>query len=313
MTPSETPSVTILVPTYRLGGIECLAQSVRRQVYPHDRLRVILVDALAARRETAVREFWNGHAGDVALWHLEVPGFDWAQSYARAFNEGLGASPDDVIVVWPDYAVAPAYCVADHVQLLQRGGMRCASLGIVQYAWTPLEAMAFGFARLETLDAYRSFVEARPADSPLWTSLFLDDPAELHRANLLLIGPPAGADPRRGRINGPTSFIDVLLKNEAYPRAALVAAGGADEAFDARPDYVDSDLGLRVEKQGYVLVLDKGNEIVVPTPHALLPTLRWSGTAEDAHARFHRRWEAACRSEPIATERGLGSRSAAAP
>lgn len=305
----DTPSVTVLVPTYRLGGIDCLVKSITRQTYPKDRMQVVLVDALADRRWKPVRDYWRDHGlGSVDLYHLEVPDFDWRQSYARSFNTGLREATGEIVIVWPDYTLAPPLCVENHVLLLRRGGMRCASLGIVRYAWTPLEAMAIGFQPVADLGSYRNLVESLPSDSPFWTSLFLDDPEELHRANLLMVGAPAGNDSRLGRLNGPTTFIDAVLKNEAYPRAALLEAGGADEAFDARPDYVDTDLALRVEQQKVVLVLDKGNEVIVPTPHALLPTLGWSGTKEDAHARFHARWEAACRGEPVQPERGLAWR-----
>ena len=66
-------------------------------------------------------------------------------------------------------------------------------------------------------------------------------------------------------------------------RGYLLLIRGCDETYDDTHCAVDLDIDLRLQKAGLVLLLDKGNDLLVPNPRPLMPHgLRWTTSPEEA-------------------------------
>lgn len=294
--------ISVLYPTWRIGGLDCLIASLDRQTLAPTNFEVVIVDALYPYRRDAVAALFNDVPYRVK--HVNVTGNPFPRDAGnRARNDAIRAASGEVCVWWCDYSIADPLSLERHYDQVYLSGFRASSCGHISYGEINLEALHPDFLAalpFRTIDDYVDFVEALPADSPLWTTIFKGEPLEMARAGLIraqcghaqpyeLRGKIVvshsdwiGRDLRREFPNGLLPLYDFYYgKNEATARDLLVEINGWEESFDDGHASDDMDICRRFTLANSVLLNDKGNECIVPNPRPFFPLLRWKRTPKD--------------------------------
>lgn len=283
---TRRPLVSVIVPTYRLGGIDCLKWSLDHQDYPH--LELVLVDALYAQRAKAVQAYFQGakypvtHCPPAQLAGEEPPGFrDMCPRYR---NTGIQRTSGDLLVFWSDFTLALPQMLALHAQTLQSfGGNKAVVCGTHLYGRPRKDLLVEG-SIFEDIDAYEDAIRSFHEDDPRWISIFTIRPEVMFMACCYLADmAPTDLDPKL-RVPHGTSIKPHYAhwKNESLPREAVLEVGGFDEFYNDTHCADDMDFACRLAKAGFKFWLDKGNEVVIPNPRPFSPLLRRARPHEEA-------------------------------
>ncbi len=121
--PAYAPAVTVAIPTYNEARhIEEKLENVYRQVYPRDRLEIIVVDSASTDGTTEKARRWAAAHPDADVKVVEEPQRRGKASYATAGGEGLGPP---IPTCWEEpfgYAVYEALLMGVPVVALPIGG-----------------------------------------------------------------------------------------------------------------------------------------------------------------------------------------------
>ena len=257
---------------------------------------VVIVDALYPYRCHQVRELFRD--APYRVKHVNPTDNPFPRDHGnRARNDAIRNADGEVCVWWCDFSIADPDCLERHyAKITRETKYEVNSLGTIMYGNVHLEALhpdVRAALPWRTIDDYVDFVEALPADSPLWISLFREDPRALGLQKLISIqvgrafpydlngicvqnAPWEERDPRWIHANGPiASWEYYYAKNEATRRSLLMSINGWEESFDDGHTNDDTDIGRRLARSGSGFVLDKGNSVFVPNVRPFFPLMRW--------------------------------------
>ena len=256
--------ISVIAPTYRLGGLDVLASSLKNQSFSD--FEFILVDCLYDFRRENIAKYMS-KAG-VKFRHLKPDPFKFPiDAVASCRNTGLRAAKGELILWWVDYTYAPPDCLEKHYQLFKEKGY--CSMGVHLYWNLPKLHPTF---RLNSETSFEEYVELVRASRQFDVSIFEE---EFTPSTFQSLSRDEGWDvePKFGLSDGPIGGDYFHAKNEAVPRSIHLKVGGFDEDFDGGHCYDDLEMGLRLQKAS-TLWLDKANVVYILNPRHLFAKAR---------------------------------------
>lgn len=234
-----TIDISILLCTYRKGGLNISFQGLLNQTFPKERFELILIDIWHKDRKAAVKKLLGKSGRDKINYIHTYPARTlWpVDSGSMHRNSAIALAEGELCVFFCDYMyVQPSY---------------------LQEYWNVFEA-----SRPATPIGPHRYWQC-PAVIDDWQkkkaglSLFKDEwtPAQLTT-------PWAGgpdADPKMSMPGGSIPGNYFHMKNETARLDALLAVNGCDEAFDGGHCYSDIELGARLERANNGFLNHTGN------------------------------------------------------
>ena len=251
--PPVQPRLSVLLCTYRPGGLDVAFSGLSRQNYTGP-WEVVLIDELhcSADRRAAVRraaERWP--VAD--LRHLANPRSLWPRcSTARAHNEAILRADGDVAIWLADYASVRPDFLAQHAALHMAGGDGLVVNGAFYNAWPP--RVASGLAKGLPMNPFsqhlwglESIFEYPCTPEVAWVLPLqnrTDEGKGWTRGN-------TGQDEASTRfVDGSVHWEYYFMKHDSVSLRLLRELGGNDESFDGLHARHDSELGLRLAAAG---------------------------------------------------------------
>lgn len=281
------PYISVIVPTMRVGGLDYLLNSLRKQTFTD--FELVLVDAFQERRKALVHK----EAGDRFLSVLHVgltPNPFPVCSFCAYSNAGIAASSGDVLLFMVDYSRLPPDLLAKHARFHKadptgRGGL----MGPHRYIGIDVNPE---FPRYQTneIDRYAADVAAGNLDRFMWSiGRGLDQPGEPHNADGGAVV-PWDADPKLRLAPGKLGPEFFHAKNESVHRSRVIEIDGWDQDLDGAHLYQDSDFADRLTKKaGVQWLLDPSAVVDIVNPRHVFPFARRTRPHEDNKAIWERK------------------------
>lgn len=249
--------ISVVVPTWRLGGLDVVTAALAAQRDVH--FELIVVDALHRWRAPLVRERLESLRYPVVHVGVDQSLFPIACPY-RARNTGIRRAKGDRVVFLCDHASPPPDFLRQHAALgpdvagvscchaytLPEGAWKLPSIQWNEYehAWSVVVegARSAGLCWSVLREGWQSFDGVRSARCPICEN---------------------------GTV--PPDRMEVPYKADSVPRAWLESTNGFDEAMDGN-DFGDVELTARLCAAGLRFEI-VGGEVLVPDPHPLMHRL----------------------------------------
>jgi hypothetical protein len=272
--------ISVIVPSYRIGGIDVLCDSLACQSFAD--FELIVTDAIHARRRSVVAEHAKCHPFPIK--HIAPGGGPELSNYCRSINDAIVHAAGELVVIQTDYTWMPPDCLETHWNAYAASDKRtCFVLDNHCTALPPLHPEFHGYgpdmelcyesnAEVEAqinagADAYAADLAAGKLDRFMW-SIFAEPPTN-ETAMALRV---TRSDVKQGRPE--IDYRHCSLKNESIPTEAFLAVNGLDERFDGSHLYQDQEFALRVERAGFRWSTTPGGAALIVNPRTRLSSKR---------------------------------------
>lgn len=239
--------ISVIVPAWRLGGLDVTMEALTRQMLPNSKYEVILVDALYEwRKGTVMRQLACCYEG----MNVEYVPCDDAvfplSSHSRFRNTAIRRAKGKRLVFLCEYACPPPEFLQAHVDLARD------AIGVSPWVRTQLEPRIVAYKHdpefVEAPKVWDIIEMAQTSDKFHWsifrgTSNPLRDCIEHEKLNG--IKPPRYPDTP----NLPDDYVS-HWKSESVDASLVQLINGWDETFDGSGDYADTDFTLRLKWAG---------------------------------------------------------------
>jgi len=271
------PFISILLMTYRLGGIDVIAQTLKRQTFQDYEL--VLVDCLYSLRHKRVRDYLESQIGNKFVLVEPSPNTFIADSincWMACRNTALRNATGENLLSWVDYCNAPSDCLEKHRDAIVAHGN---SMGPHIYCKMP--APDADFPSKLTIEQYSKYVrskDARKYDVSIFPSIEFNSAILLNNQIEIDFGPYTqrppeglveedpnwiGIDAKRTLPRGCITWDYYHAKNEAVPKRYQDAAGEYPPDMDGGAGYADMYMGERIQKLMGCLWFEPGNPVYV--------------------------------------------------
>jgi hypothetical protein len=272
--------VSVLVPTYRPGGIDVLLEGLAVQRFTD--FELLLADELYARRNPIVSHKFGNYSFPVK--HIAPTGGPRLSNYCQSINNAITHAAGEIVVIQTDYTWMPPDCLAIHWRAYEQSDRRsCFMLDNHCTELPPLHPEFRGYGpdlelftedRREAIereinegaDAYaRDLVDGK-LDRFMW-SIFAESPTQATVDAL----PVTRSHTKGGQALDPNW---ASLKNEGIPIEAFLAVNGIDENLDGSHLYQDQSFAWCVARAGYRWTTAPGGEAYIVNPRTKLSCKR---------------------------------------
>lgn len=273
--------ITVIVPSYRIGGFDILCDSLAQQT--HQARELVIIDAIHERRALQVAEKLASYPFPIR--HVKPSGGPRLSNYSQSINDGIAQASGELIVIQCDFAWIPPDCLAEHWRAYQGSDKRTCFLRDNHCtALPPLhpEFRSYGpdmeqftegrRAEIERqinegADRYAEDLAAGKLDRFMW-SIF----AEPLTNEAVMAFPITRSDVKQGRPQ--IDYRHCSLKNEGIPLEAFLAVNGLDEDFDGSHLYQDQEFAWRIERAGFRWATTPGADAYIVNPRTKLSAKR---------------------------------------
>ena len=236
------PYLSVVCPTFRIGGIDVLFDGLQRQHFKD--FELVLSDCLYKSRAKEVEEDARKFPG-IRFKHVEPePNIFPVSAFAACSNTALRHAHGEVVVFITDYTWLPSNCLEAHAEFHKQMGVNHALLLPHWYVLPPKHNMP-QYDNLE-LEAYIADLESGKLDAlkvSLWNNA--QDYANLPEDT------QNGYDRKCTELyESTTDEMAFHGKNESMKISAVLDVGGWNEAFDGSHPYQDSELAARLAYDG---------------------------------------------------------------
>ena len=276
------PKISILIPTYRVGGFDVLAQTLARQTERD--FEVVIVDHFRSQRLDAVDRF---RRLGIRCNHIEpnpCPHPFPIYSGANTFNTGFLACRGKIVVIGCDYFVADADWLAN----LTRGlGRFEARVGECTY-----------------LEPNRDDLDKLVIDPRTWRGSFWSV-GRTFRAKPVPESAPyyhVGRFPGLKDGDPLPDQMSYVSKNMAIHRRHVLAVRGMDESYDGGHGQTDIEMGIRLRLAGVSFVFAEAPAAVVRM-HEHHVQMQPARTDADITETYLARWDSSTAYYSIYPER----------
>lgn len=233
--PEPVLPLTVILPTWRLGGLDVTLSALAKQVETPScamdecEFEVVIVDALYRWRAGEIRRQCEKFVFPVT--HVDVDDSIFPVScHSRFRNTAIRRAKGKRVIFLSDYAVPPPDFIAKHAALPDD------TIGLAPWARTTLNTDAIVCAlNLSVFD-----VMARASQGAyLWSTL---------KSNVDPFGPVIARFPTNPQANVELGTQEYLAhyKADSVPLELCRRINGWDESFDGRGDCADVDFSLRL-------------------------------------------------------------------
>ena len=230
-----TPSLSIVLATCRLGGLDITWKMLEHQT--HRDIEFILVDFFYYERRDLLRQLWP-QTGLPPERFVHIPPrsgcWEFNPSSGDAYNTGIALARGELVALLGDYQYQYPTWAQDHLAYYLLHGGRETLAG---------DFGAFAYAG-------ERFDVAHPENHlfTVFDSPFAVDPGRMvSQVYAAVRGPFLD---KHGYLP-PAAFN--ATQNESVTLAALYDVNGLDEVYDGRRGFQDQDLGYRLDRAGYRL------------------------------------------------------------
>ena len=264
--------ISVLLCTYRFGGISISLEGLARQTFPRNDFEVILCDRWYEERKDAVKELNEQY--EVPLIHVKPIRQQFPlSSGSMQRNSAICEASGELLIFLCDYALCQPDWLQRHWNCYDPERMT-TGMGPHRYRVHP--------------------PELKENWEKEYISIFKEELTPDKIMNLPI--QPAGQDPKLERGGGPIGGDYFHMKNEAFMTSTALAINGCDEGFDNQGGhaYSDMDYGQRINNAGGTFLLDPSNIIEIIQIRDIYPLLqRNRDTGEDYNYYIGRKgqWE----------------------
>jgi glycosyltransferase involved in cell wall biosynthesis len=268
------PFLSVIVPTYRAGGVDVLLDALAAQT--HTDFELVLVDVLKRHRAAKVAEEARDRFLRVVHVEPRTNPFPVA-SYCACANAGLAAASGEVALFLTDYSRPPPRLLALHAAF-HRADASVGRAGLMSpHRYVALEIAAKFNLRYAAsdLERYQRDLERGYLDD--WM-VSIGQPSERADAGHTVDGggrATADADPKLRMAAGPIDSVFFHAKGESVRLERCLEVNGFDEDLDGGHGYQDSDFAARLTSAaGVQWFLDPSLVVEVANPRGIFPMLK---------------------------------------
>jgi glycosyltransferase involved in cell wall biosynthesis len=265
------PTISIMVPTMRVGGLDVLLESLKHQTFKD--FELVIVDGIYKYRKSLVEKIKSNY--DFPIIHVEPTKNTFPIGCCcNSSNTGIINCSADLLLIITDYTYLPANCVEKHVKFhtdnpQENLGYMCPH----QYKLVPELNPNFVTYKNPLMDAqlYAADLESGKLNEFLFSTFkepFSQDPENLPLDSM------GNADTKLFMTAGPADQNAFNGKNESLKISAALKINGYDEDLDGThcwQDNVFSD--MLVKKLGFTWIVDPNNKVYIVNPRHITP---WS-------------------------------------
>ena len=279
--------VSVLVSTFRPGGVDITLAGMRDQLFPKAKFEVILCDRRYERRHDRVVDLakkYGVHLIHVPEHRRNKDGFT---SFCSGWNTAAALARGRVLIICQDYA----YCIPGWIEAHLQHHDVPGRYVVAPYAYMSMPPLAlrqdFDFVgqndrggqcmeadamlRGDVLDEVFPFRDG-PFD-PNWLDHCTTNVAPHQDSRLRPQGPGV-----------PETYCH--CKNESLRRELYYNLNGLDERMERGKGPMDLELGMRMAENGIVLWWEQAAFQAVPNPRPICRTMPFG----DMHERLDGRW-----------------------
>jgi glycosyltransferase involved in cell wall biosynthesis len=294
--------VSVIVPTYRLGGLDVIVHSLVRQT--HTDWELLVVDSIYRYRggpqEKVILQLLGGNA-----FRFEPIGNRFPiNSYCRMVNDGIDRAQGEIVLLLVDYMYLPPTCLERHVRLHTENPNSVIMGSHISRECPPLDP-EFPIFRpnldhytSDGIEQYMDYLENYPEKFQI--SIWADPNNFIlfpHKYGQLPEDPRFGHDPKIHFQPGECNHMLFYCRNESVRREHLLAINGFDEDLDGSHGYQDSDIADRLKtKLGLKFICDPSNVASLINVRPYFPhckRLRPISEGEDSNQAVWKRKQAA--------------------
>lgn len=273
--PEVRPFLSVVVPTFRVGGLDILLSGLKGQTFTD--FELILVDCVMRHRRLPDGALDAGFP----VVHVEPFSNPFpVASFCRCANTGLSLARGEVAVLVTDFTWLPPGGLDAHARFHRSHGLRDALMCPHAYAAHPSVSRSFPAYGRGDIDRY---VDDLESGALVKFGLSLSDEPFSGDARGLPEDEPHGVhgsaekprDPKLVMPAGPIPPSFFHGKNESVRLEALLGVNGWNEDLDGAHGYQDSELAGRLtSRAGLRWTLDPSNVAVIVNPRHHFPFLR---------------------------------------
>lgn len=241
-----TPKISVIVTTFRYGGIDIMLGGLKDQTLPKDRWELIFVDELYDLRKEEVAEYAKSLA--IPIVHLKAPPKKNVINLCASWNKGLVHAKGKLVMFNNDFIHITKNCLARHWSVQEQLEFKAVLGGIMNHydTWKVLypKGLITIFDRLH---------EEKPE------KLLKYDDRFPHNTGLIV--PPTGN----------------IFPNCTMPTELAVELNGFSEIFDTGGHgFQDDSIVLQAKSIGTLIMVNTDDDIEnchVAHPHSLIPEI----------------------------------------
>jgi len=269
-----SPFLSVIVPTYRAGGIDVLLDALAAQSYTD--FELVLVDML--KRHRAEKVAAEARDRFLRVVHVEPkPSPFPIASYCACANVGLAAASGEVALFLADYSRPTPGALAAHAAF-HRADKTAGRAGLMMpHRYVALELEPRFNLRYAASDWERYARDIERGYLDPWM-ISIGQPSERADAGHEVDGggrATADADPKLRMAAGPIDANFFHAKCESVRLERCLEVNGFDEDLDGGHGYQDSDFAARLSlKAGVQWTLDPSLACEIANPRGVFPMLR---------------------------------------
>ncbi len=290
--PDPKPFVSVLVNTFRSGGLDITLAGMRDQLYDKNRFEVIIVDHRYEKRHEAVMSM----ARDYGLHNvIHVPEYQrngkWC-SFASAWNTCFMLASGEISIILIDYAYTPRNWIDWHVSWhYDKEGRRLRRLAIGPHSYHGLPSFIFKGKDINAWIKKQTELRDKCTDQVDFAEGFnevsiFEQPYDKTMVDKTPVITPPDQDPKLLHETGFCNRGFVHIKNESYFTESIYQINGCDELFEYGKGPMDNEFGARFEYSGHQLIFDRQNVIFCHNPRLLMSTMPWGDMNENIEGRW---------------------------
>lgn len=275
-------AISVVVPSYRCGGVDVLCESLAIQSFRD--FELVLVDSIFERRAASIAGVltdWTRRTGCKPIKHIAEPGGMFLSNYSRSINTALTHCSGELVVIQADYTWMPPDCLETHWNAYKKGPPRtcymldnhCTELPPLRddfpgYGpnweakhYTEAERPAFEAQMNTAAEQYAADVASGKLDGCMW-SLFKEPLTN----EAVMALPITRSHVKQGQALDPNWCS---LKNEAITMECFLEVNGLDEDFDASHLYQDQEFAWRAHRAGWTWSTAPGGAAYMVNPRSV--------------------------------------------
>lgn len=258
---------SILLNTFRMGGLDISFAGLANQSFPKNDYEVILCDVWYDKRKDAVKKYIKDKGYDIPLVHCKPIRSTYPiDSGSMHRNSAIAYAEGELAIFLCDYSYVKPDWLERHWNIFAKSNKMATAMAPHRY-WLHPE------------------VKATWAIEPI--SIFTEEftPSMLGK---LQPTPEGTQDPKLLLPDGGITYIYFHMKNEAMRLDTLLSINGCDEGYDVDGGhcYSDTDLALRLSCAGNQFVHDSGNIAEIIQVRDFVPFCVRNRTPEQDYAYF---------------------------